>query len=107
MMTTLEKIKRLEQYVGVDHVDIDPVLDMTLEKLIKRELNRLLTLKSRLLEQVSDFEHKYSLTSEQFYLRYEQGELGDDIDFMEWAATLEMIVNLEQQADLLIKEPVQ
>ncbi|MCX6046179.1 MAG: hypothetical protein NT075_13795 [Chloroflexi bacterium] len=107
MMTTLEKIKRLERYVGVDNSAIDPVLDMTLEKLIRRELNRLLTLKSRLVEQVSGFENKYSLTSEQFYLRYEQGEMGDDIDFIEWSATLEMIATLEQQADLLVKEPVQ
>ncbi len=60
-MTTLEKIKRLEQYIGVDNLAVDPVLDMTLEKLIRRELNRLLVLKSRLAGQVSNFENKYSL----------------------------------------------
>ncbi len=106
-MTTLEKIKRLEQYLAGDSTLFDPVLDMTIEKLIRRELNRLLDLKRRLNDQIGKFEHQYSLKSIQFYPKYERGELGDDLDFMEWAATLEMITNLNQQVALLEIEPVQ
>lgn len=101
MMTTLEKVKRLEQYLAADTVAIDPVLDMTIEKLMQRELNRLLTVKARLSEQIAQFEDRYSLRSVQFYPKYEHGELGDEIDFIEWAATLDMIANLNQQAALL------
>ena len=107
MMTTLEKIKRLEQYLAGDNTSFDPVLDMTIEKLMQRELKRLLDLKTRLNDQIIEFERKYSLTSIQFYPKYERGELGDDLDFMEWAATLDMITNLNQQVALLEIEPVQ
>jgi hypothetical protein len=107
MMTTLEKIKRLEQYLAVDHTSFDPVLDMTIEKLMRRELKRVLDLKARLSEQIAEFENRYSLRSVQFYPKYERGELGDDLDFMEWAATLEMVANLNQQVTLLEIEPVQ
>ena len=47
------------------------------------------------------FERTYSLTSNEFYTRYEKGEMGDEIDFVEWAATVEMFANVEKRLTLL------
>ena len=40
------------------------------------------------------FEARYGWTSDEFYPRFERGELGDDMDLIEWSATIEMIQNL-------------
>ncbi|MDM8532495.1 hypothetical protein QUF63_15085 [Anaerolineales bacterium HSG25] len=105
-MQTLEKLKRLEQYILLDQTAIDPVFDMTLEKLLHREFNRVATLKARLVKQLQTFEKQYHLKSQEFYPRYENGELGDEIDFMEWASTIEMVNNINQRLTVLNIEPV-
>jgi hypothetical protein len=99
--TTLEKIRRLEQYLTTDTSVIDPVLDSTIDKLLAREHSRVSELKLRLQEQCQEFEEKYTQESTDFYAKYEKGELGDDMDYMEWAATIEMLENVENRLALL------
>ena len=103
-MTTLEKIKRLEEYLSMGSSTVDPVIDIALDKLLKREITRMSELKTRLTDQLKEFEKKYSLSSPEFYARYESGQMGDEMDFVEWAATVEMLTNVEKQMDLLPKE---
>ena len=103
-MTTLEKVKRLEEYLSMGSSADDPVIDIALDKLLKREIIRMNELKSRLMDQLKEFEKKYSLNSQEFYERYESGLMGDEMDFVEWAATLEMLKNSEKQMALLEKE---
>ncbi|MCL4858612.1 MAG: hypothetical protein KJZ93_04370 [Caldilineaceae bacterium] len=103
-MTTLEKVRRLEQYVAAEPAIADPVLDAALGKLIHREATRIIDLRSRLLAQCRRFEEIFGVASTEFYARYEQGELGDEMDYMEWAATIEMIRNLDGRLSLLQTE---
>ena len=105
MLTTLEKVKQLEQYVALGSSTIDPILDMTISKLLTREFNRMVELKTRLANQLREFEEQYALKSEVFYERYENGEMGDDMDFVEWAATVEMVANVDRRLALLETEP--
>jgi hypothetical protein len=95
MMTTLEKVKCLEQYLIIDSSTVDPVLDMSINKLLAREHARMQELKTRLLNQLVAFEHTYSLSSSEFYTLYEKGDMGDKMDFVEWAATVEMFTMLK------------
>lgn len=101
MVTTLEKVRRLEQYLAADSSTVDPVLDIAINKLLAREYARLLELKTRLADQCRQFEENYSLKSEDFYAQYENGEMGDELDFVEWAATVEMLANVEKRLALL------
>jgi len=101
MISTLEKVKRLEQYLAVDSSAIDPVLQMAIDKLLARETARLSELKKRLAAQLKGFEEHYALNSADFYTRYEKGEMGDSMDFIEWSATVEMLANAEKQMALL------
>ncbi len=36
------------------------------------------------------------MNSEEFKRRYEAGTLGDDMDYIEWSATLDMLAGIEK-----------
>jgi hypothetical protein len=100
-MTILEKVKLLERYIAVDVTAIDPVMELTIEKLLKREASRMDELKQRLLRQKTEFEEEYGLDSEEFCRRYEKGAMGDDMDYVEWSATVDMLAGVEKRLSLL------
>jgi len=103
-MTVLEKVKMLEQYIVADNAAVDPVIELVIGKLLRREASRIDELKQRLLEQQAEFEEKYGLTSKEFCRRYERGALGDDMDYVEWSATLDMIAGIEKRLTLIQDE---
>ena len=47
----------------------------------------------QLQQELQQFEASYKLLSEEFYARYCQGDMGDEMDFIEWAATIEMFAD--------------
>ena len=102
MSTVLSKVKRLEEYMASTNASsLDNVLELTIDKLLDRETSRLISQKARLEQQLAGFEQRYSLNSEEFYERFEQGELGDAMDFVEWSATYEMAANLRRRLSIL------
>jgi len=101
MTAVLEKVQRLEQYVQLTNGQVDWVLESTIDKVLDRERQRLLGQQAPLKSQITDFEVQYGWTSEEFYPRFERGELGDDMDFIEWSATIEMVKNLQHVIELL------
>lgn len=62
----------------------------------------LLALKKQLEKECHEFEKTYSMKSEEFYVRFEKGELGDDMDFFEWSSAIDMLKETEN--DLKIFE---
>lgn len=66
--------------------------------LIERALNKLLILEQEraqreveeLQARLQAFEAKYQMSSDDFYHRYEKGELDDSADFMEWSSFCDM-----------------
>ena len=65
-------------------------MEMAIDKLLKREAKRMGDMHLRINDQIAAFEAKYKMSSEEFRSRYDQGSIGDDMDFIEWAATLDM-----------------
>ncbi len=100
-MTTLEKVRRLEKYIANDDASANSVLDLALDKMLAREVERLRSLQVTLQGQLSGFETRYQMDSPAFYADYEQGKLGDEMDFVEWAATVEMVRNVKTRLSLL------
>ena len=102
MSTVLSKVKRLEEYVpSTNASSLDRVLELTIDKLFDRETSRLISQKARLEQQLADFERRYYLNSEEFYEKFERGEMGDVMDFIEWSATYEMAANLRHRLSIL------
>lgn len=100
-LSTLQKLRCLEAYVASDSMSADAVLDSSLSKLLIREQMRMQRLAQRLRLELQQFEAAYSLFSDEFYARYSQGEIGDEMDFIEWAATVEMLADAERRMMLL------
>jgi hypothetical protein len=103
-MTVLEKIKILERYVAIDPSMIDPVMEMAIDKLLKRETTRVGDMHLRIDGQIAAFEVKYNISSEEFRSRYDDaGSIGDDMDFIEWAATLDMWEKVQRHLSMIHK----
>ena len=56
MLTTLEKVQRLEEYLALESNSPDPVVDRAVTKLLQREYRRMVELKTRLDNQLQEFE---------------------------------------------------
>jgi len=78
----------------------------TIDKLLAREIAHAQELKARLESQIADYEERYQLKSSAFYRQYQNGKMGDDMDFVEWAATVEMLHKAEKRLALLQQESV-
>jgi hypothetical protein len=101
MTAVLERVQRLEQYLQTTNGQADRVMESTLDKLLNRERQILRQQLARLRAQTADFETRYGWPSEEFNPRFQRGELGDDMDFIEWSATLDMIANLQHGMSIL------
>ena len=95
MNQTLSKIKRLEKYVNHSDSD-DQILDITINKILHREINKIQTQIEGFDHQLNQYHKKYDLDSISFEKQFENGELGDNIDFIEWSSTIEMKRNAEE-----------
>lgn len=107
MVAALEKVQRLERYVQLTNGHVDQVLESTIDKVLDRERQRLFRQQTHLKSQIAGFEARYGWVSEEFYPRFERGELGDEMDFIEWSATIEMVENLQYTIELLGEGTIQ
>jgi hypothetical protein len=95
----LNKLKIIEAlyYQG----NINQTIEQTLDKIISQELATAQQKQAELEVDLKQFEKQYQMLSPEFYQRFHQGELGDDVDFVEWNAFYEMWKSLQKQIDLL------
>ena len=60
-------------------------------------LQKVKMLQTNLAGQIADFEDKYNMKSASFEKRYQSGELGDEMDYIEWSSTLDMLKNVKKR----------
>ncbi len=66
------------------------VVDQTIEKLVYLETDRIRADLDRLSVRLAAYEEQYAMKSARFYPRFMAGEMGDDVDFVEWSIFWEM-----------------
>ena len=81
----LERLKQL--YVAGFH---DTFLDNALRKIIDHQIARDEVDLRRMDEELVQFEQQYGLTSDEFWERFQAGQMADTADFMEWNAFCKM-----------------
>lgn len=101
MTVVLEKVRRLESYLEWRGGSADKVVDLTITKVLQRERDQMEAQLERLQHRLVSFEQQYGQPTQEFYERFERGELGDDGDYFEWSATWEMVQQLQHGLALL------
>lgn len=76
-------------------------LDRVLAKLLDAKLSEYRLRLQRYTRDLRDFEQRYGMDSDTFYRRFSAGELGDAMDFFEWAGLYELCQDLVQKVDRL------
>ena len=99
MSATLEQIKSLERIYTEGYAD--NFLDQSLQKIIAYQLARDQADLAVLEQDLHALERQYEMESDEFYRRYNAGELGDDADFVEWNALYKMSIRLRARLDIL------
>jgi len=77
------------------------IVDLALEKRFAYELKESQQQLAQRMHDLSQFEQHYDLSSDTFYARFQAGEMGDAMDFVEWASLHQMAERLRQRIGLL------
>jgi len=88
-MDTLYKLEVLK-----DTYSDEAELDLILGKLLDVALSQYRLRLERYEHDLREFEKRYGMESATFYRRFEAGELGDAMDFFEWAGLYELYLDL-------------
>jgi len=81
----MDKLDILKE-VYTDQAELDLILDKLLDASLSQHRLRL----ARYERDLQEFEQRYKMESTVFYRRFEAGELGDAMDFFEWAGLYEL-----------------
>ena len=90
-MGTLQRLEILRDTYS-DKTELDRLLEKLLGVTLEQNRLRL----ERYDRDLGEFEQRYGIKSSAFYRRFEDGELGDAMDFFEWAGLYELAQDLEE-----------
>lgn len=95
---TKRRSARLAQLIRIyERGPISERMEDTLEKLITLETAEAQRDVDELSADLLKFEERFGMESQAFYERFEAGELGDDMDYMEWAAFFNMYQHAKER----------
>ena len=76
--------------------------DLMIDNFLDYHINRLKREIARMQYAMNKFETKYQLSSDEFYTRLENGEFGDDKDFVQWSGIYELQLDSKQKLAQLV-----
>ena len=79
----LEQLKILEALYN--RGEVSEVLELSLSKIIAHEIAITQEQATELETNLQQYETQYLMSSAEFHPKFKAGELGDDIDFVEWS----------------------
>ena len=100
---TLERLRDLESLY--QHGYTSDLISQSVDKLIILERTSAERELADLTARLQSYESRYHMPSDVFYQRFRAGELGDDIDFVEWSAFFEMWQSTQKRLSVLNVEP--
>jgi len=78
-----------------------PVIERTVEKMVAFERDLARQEADEIDAKLRAYEQQHQMNSEDFYHRFRAGELGDDMDWVEWSVFYEMRAGVQQRLTLL------
>ena len=101
-VNTLDRLKKLESLYHQGYQS--EVVDRALGKIIALESAHTRQELDGLNASLFAFEQEYQMKSEDFYVRFHAGKLGDEADFFEWSALYDMAEALRARLQSLERE---
>ena len=99
----IEYAKILGKYISDGLNENEEVfIKETLKKLIEQEIDMLEKEKEEYKREMVKFEEIYSLKSEEFIKKFNNGEMGDDLDFFEWYSYVDSYKRVEKRQRFLM-----
>ena len=80
---------------------VSDLMERTLDKLLRHEADACQTQLHQLQADLAEFEQKYQRSSTEFYQQFQAGQMGDAMDYVEWASLIQMTDNLTKRLRLL------
>jgi len=80
------------------------VIDHSIDKLLMLERASAQHSLADLEERLRAYEGQYYMSSPDFYQRFRAGQLGDDIEFVEWSVFYEMHRGVQERLSILMAE---
>ncbi len=96
---TLDRLEYLENLYRQGYQS--EVVDLTLEKILLLEKTTAEQELTDLQQRLQALESQYQLSSADFYQQFQAGELGDDMDFVEWSIFYEMRDSVQKRLETL------
>ena len=84
MGEALRKIERVQSVI--QQFGEDPFFEVALQKMLDYRAEQYEQELKEIEENLSRFEQQYDLSTVAFLEKFEAGQMGDDIDFLEWAS---------------------
>ena len=88
MQPALAKVKTLENFL-LKHGE-DAYISTTLAKMLEYKIRKYGNELAALQQDLRELENKYAMPSAEFFAKFQRGILGDEMDFIEWAALYQM-----------------
>jgi hypothetical protein len=91
----------MDKIEALKSVGAEQLIDLTRAKIIQSEVDRLQQHQARLRPELERFEREYQMSSEESRRKFEAGELGDAVEFLEWASLYEIYLRDDESLRLL------
>lgn len=88
MKQTLSKVKNLEKFIQ-EHGE-DTFFSQTISKMLNYRIQKYDEEIKKLNRELKKFERKYKKTSSSFFNEFQEGRLGDGMNFVEWSSLYQM-----------------
>ena len=95
----LDALRNLEQLY--ERGFRDSITDVALLRLTSSQAARDEVVLRDLERDLSELEQQYEMSSEEFFQRWQAGEMADTADFMDWNALYQMAREVRERLDLL------
>jgi hypothetical protein len=88
MHQTILKVKSLEKFIH-SHGE-DAFISQTISKLVAYKIQTYINEIKKLDKELKRFERHYKMESSVFLIKFQEGKIGDSMDFIEWASLYQM-----------------
>lgn len=100
-MSVQRYLRSLENYLKfADEEDIT-LIESTLNKLIGREISMVKSKIEGYNQMLNKFEQRYNMKFNEFKERFEKGEIGEDMDYLEWSSVIDAKKHCEEKLKAL------